>query len=140
MFYSRPIEFTITPDKSLGFGPNCATGYTVTGRYYKTPSELSATTDTPALPTLSHAHRHRAMMLYGAFEAAQDLYAMGEQGFTQMMKILSNNQLPRWFRRRRWHEVPAVKQDYYPMKGGLDLLTPAIQLFPGKCFDAQNRA
>ena len=24
------------------------------------------------------------------------------------------------------------------MKGGLDLLTPAIQLFPGKCFDAQN--
>jgi len=93
--YSRPIEFTITPDKSLGFGPNCATGYTVTGRYYKTPSELSATTDTPALPTRYHMLIvYRAMMLYGAFEAAQETYAMGEQGFTQMMKILNNNQLP----------------------------------------------
>ena len=35
-------------------------------------------------------------------------------------------------------KMPQVKQDYYPMKGGLDLLTPAIQLFPGKVFDAQN--
>ena len=31
-----------------------------------------------------------------------------------------------------------IKQDYYPLKGGLDLQTPAIELFPGKVFDAQN--
>jgi len=35
-------------------------------------------------------------------------------------------------------KMPTVKQDYYPMGGGLDLLTPAIALSPGKCFDCQN--
>jgi hypothetical protein len=33
---------------------------------------------------------------------------------------------------------PGVKVDFRPMKGGLDLVTPAIQIDPGKCFDAQN--
>lgn len=35
-------------------------------------------------------------------------------------------------------KMPPVKFDYHPMTGGLDLLTPAISLFPGKVFDAQN--
>jgi len=37
-------------------------------------------------------------------------------------------------------KMPEVKQDYYAMKGGMDLLTPAIQLNPGKVFDSQNYA
>ena len=86
-----PDRVPITPDKSLALARTALPEYTVTGRYYKTPSELSAATDTPALPTRYHMLIvYRAMMLYGAFEAAQELYAMGEQGFTQMMKILSN--------------------------------------------------
>ena len=31
-----------------------------------------------------------------------------------------------------------VEQEFYPLQGGLDLMTPAIALDPGKCFDAQN--
>lgn len=31
-----------------------------------------------------------------------------------------------------------VEQDFYPLQGGLDLMTPAITIDPGKCFDAQN--
>jgi len=34
--------------------------------------------------------------------------------------------------------IPNPKLSYYPVKGGLDLVTPAIALDPGKCFDAQN--
>ena len=34
--------------------------------------------------------------------------------------------------------LPEVKQDFYPMAGGLDLMTPPISLSPGKCYDAQN--
>lgn len=35
-------------------------------------------------------------------------------------------------------KIPNPKLSYYPVKGGLDLVTPAIALDPGKCFDAQN--
>ena len=34
--------------------------------------------------------------------------------------------------------MPKINQDFYPLEGGLDLMTPAISLDPGKCFDAQN--
>lgn len=33
---------------------------------------------------------------------------------------------------------PQNKQDFYPLQGGLDLMTPAIMIDPGKVFDAQN--
>lgn len=31
-----------------------------------------------------------------------------------------------------------VEQEFYPLEGGLDLMTPAIALDPGRCVDAQN--
>lgn len=31
-----------------------------------------------------------------------------------------------------------INQEFYPLQGGLDLMTPAIALDPGKCIDAQN--
>lgn len=34
--------------------------------------------------------------------------------------------------------IPQPKTTYYPLKGGLDLVTPAIAIDPGKCFDASN--
>jgi hypothetical protein len=34
--------------------------------------------------------------------------------------------------------LPKVEQSFYPMTGGLDLMTPPISVSPGKCFDAQN--
>ena len=33
---------------------------------------------------------------------------------------------------------PKVRQDYYPLGGGLDLVTPAITIEPGKVIDSQN--
>jgi hypothetical protein len=34
--------------------------------------------------------------------------------------------------------LPAVQQSFFPLEGGLDLVTPAIALSPGKLFDSQN--
>lgn len=34
--------------------------------------------------------------------------------------------------------LPVVQQSYYAMTGGLDLVTPAIEVSPGKLFDSQN--
>lgn len=34
--------------------------------------------------------------------------------------------------------LPAVQQQYFPLKGGLDLESPAMSIDPGKSFDAMN--
>ncbi|MFI4939819.1 MAG: hypothetical protein ACHP7O_05700 [Burkholderiales bacterium] len=34
--------------------------------------------------------------------------------------------------------APRIQQDFYPLQGGLDLMTPALMLESGKCFDACN--
>lgn len=92
---SRPIVASITPDKQLALGPFGASGYTVTGSYYKVASELSANTDTPDLPAQFHmAIIYRTMMLYGAYEAAQEVYNEGEIEFKKMMGRINLNQIP----------------------------------------------
>jgi hypothetical protein len=35
-------------------------------------------------------------------------------------------------------KMPEIKQDYYPLGGGLDLVSPAINIDPGKVIDSQN--
>jgi hypothetical protein len=35
-------------------------------------------------------------------------------------------------------KMPTVRQDFYPLGGGLDLVTPAIAIEPGKVIDSQN--
>ena len=35
-------------------------------------------------------------------------------------------------------KMPVVNTDFYPLGGGLDLVTPAISLHPGKILDSQN--
>lgn len=35
-------------------------------------------------------------------------------------------------------EFGQIAQEFFPLQGGLDLITPAISLQPGRCIDAQN--
>lgn len=35
-------------------------------------------------------------------------------------------------------QMPKIRQDYYPLTGGLDLVTPAIAINPGSVIDSQN--
>lgn len=92
---TRPDVITITPDKSIGVGPFPIDGYTVVGDYWRVPSEMAANTDTPSLPTQFHmAIVYRAMMSYGAFEAAPEVYQRGEKEFNKLMHRLHFSQMP----------------------------------------------
>ncbi len=93
--FGRPMEISITPDKQLACGPIAAVGYTVTGDYYTVATELAADTDTPALPSQFHmAIVYKAMTLYGASEAAQEVYQEGDTAFKRMLSRLTIDRLP----------------------------------------------
>lgn len=92
---TQPNVMTITPDKSIGLGPVPAAGYTILGSYYTVPSEMALDADIPALPTQFHMMIvYRAMMSYGAFESAAEVYQRGETEFKKMLRRLTMSRLP----------------------------------------------
>lgn len=93
--YSRPLQITITPNKSLGLGQVPLAGYTVVGEYFRQPTELVLDTDIPSIPTQFHmAIVYKAMMHYGAYEAASEVYQRGEVEYKKIMKRLLSSQMP----------------------------------------------
>lgn len=91
---SRPVEFCVTPSLSLGVGPVPVAGYTLTADYYKVAAELVLATDIPALPPQYHMIIvYRAMMYYGASEAASEIYQEGAIEFKRFMHMIVLNQL-----------------------------------------------
>lgn len=92
---SQPYQFTITPAKAIGLGPVPASGYTITGDYFTCPTEMSADVDIPALPAHYHmAIVYRAMMMYGAYEAAPEVYQRGEMEYKRLMSRVEHDRLP----------------------------------------------
>jgi len=92
---SRPLQITITPSKALGLGMVPVAGYTVVGDYQKIPSEMVNDSDIPAIPAQFHmAIVYRAMMSYGSYEAASEVYQRGEIEFRKLMRRLRSDQLP----------------------------------------------
>lgn len=94
--YQRPILFSIDPAKNLLLGPApSAIGFTVAGRYYTVPSEMTASADIPVMPAEYHrAIVFRAMMFYGAYEAAPEVINLGTTEFDKIFARLETNQLP----------------------------------------------
>jgi hypothetical protein len=91
---TRPIEFTVSPTLAIGLGPIPDAGYTITGDYFKVATELVSATDTPAMPSQFHMIIvYRAMMYYGASEAASEVYQEGATEYKRMINTLSLNQL-----------------------------------------------
>lgn len=91
---TRPTQMTITPSLAIGVGPVPIDGYTITGDYFRVPTEMVSDTDTPALP--SHFHMiivYKAMMYYGASEAATEVYQEGATEYRKFMNLLTLNQL-----------------------------------------------
>lgn len=92
---TRPLEFAIGPNKAINLGPVPAAGYTVTGDYFIAPVTLAVDTDTPALPAHFHmAIVYKAMMHYGAFYAATEVYQRGELEFGKLMRRMTADRLP----------------------------------------------
>lgn len=93
---ARPTEITVAPNKSLILGliPNDI--YVVSGEYYSLPITLATDADIPAMPPRFHLLPvYRAMMSYGAFESASEVYDRGEAQYKAMMHSLEVDQLPR---------------------------------------------
>lgn len=92
---TRPMQIAVSPAKAICLGPTAAAGYTVTGDYYSVPAELSSDTSSPTMPDQYHmAIVYRAMMSYGAFEAAPEVYQRGELEYNKMMRRIALDRLP----------------------------------------------
>lgn len=93
---SWPIEVTVDPENRIGVGPAPTAGLTLSVDYYRTPVLLAADTDVPALPPL-HSPLiivYRAMMFYGGYWAAREVYARGEAEYRRLLTRLEADQLP----------------------------------------------
>lgn len=94
--YSRPVAITVAPDKSivLGLAPN-DTSYTITGDYFRTPTSLTANSDTPEMPERFHLLIiYRAMMYYADYEQDAYLRQTSEAEYNKMLRRMTNEQLP----------------------------------------------
>lgn len=93
--YARPVVVSIAPDKNLAFGSIPNQPFVIVGQYYVKPTEMSADTDTPNIPERFHMLMvYRAMLYYGGFEAAPEVYARGETEYNRLYKRLEVDQLP----------------------------------------------
>jgi hypothetical protein len=82
----KPAHFTVAANRTLTLAPTPDGGYTVTGRAFMRPYLLAADTDVPVMPYAYHmAIVYRAMMFYGAYEAASDVYQHAEREYTSLI-------------------------------------------------------
>lgn len=92
---SRPMVMTITPAKAIGLGPVPLVGYTVTGDYFKVPTEMTLDADIPALPTQFHmAIVWRALVIYGYYEENQSIVQRGQMEFDKIIRRMAIDRLP----------------------------------------------
>lgn len=89
-----PIVFTVSPEKNLLLQCPLA-GYTITGEYYRAPEVFDADGDVSILPVeLNMAIVYQAMMYYGHYESAPEVFNRGEVGFNKLMKRFEKKWLP----------------------------------------------
>ena len=97
---TQPLVVSFFPaDQSPNVGPYPNGDYTVTGNYFRQPILLAADADIPGLPPQFHMMVvYKAMMYYGAYEGAPEVYDRGEMEFDKNMRRLDALRLPeiRW--------------------------------------------
>lgn len=92
---AQPTRFTITPAKSIGLGSVPLVGYTIAGDYFACPTEMAVDADIPSLPAHFHlAIVYRAMMMYGSYEVAPEVYQRGLSEFNLMMNRIELDRTP----------------------------------------------
>lgn len=89
-----PVVFTVSPEKYLLLQCPLA-GYTITGEYYRSPEVFDADGDVSILPVeLNLAIVYQAMMYYGHYESAPEIFNRGETGYNRLMKRFEKLWLP----------------------------------------------
>ena len=90
-----PSYFAVQPDKGLNFYLVPDDIYTITGEYFKVPTELSGNIDIPIIPSQFHMIIvWRALMFYAGFDAANEKYATGKSEYTKLLMRLEMDRLP----------------------------------------------
>ena len=91
---SRPVVFTVDPQKQLRFGITPDAAYTIVYEFYRTPITLSADADEPACPERFHAiPAYRALRAYGIFMAAPEVVARAEERLRDLEPKLEIDQM-----------------------------------------------
>ena len=93
----RPNFFTIEPrNKSLLLADTPdATGYTITGRYWRTPVTLAADADEPAMPEQFHMLiAYWALSKYAGYMSAPEAKQEAAENTARLLNALSVDQLP----------------------------------------------
>jgi hypothetical protein len=95
--YARPVVVSIDPDKNLAFGSVPDQPYVIVGEYYVKPTEFTDATDAPPSTFPDRFHLmivYRAMMFYGGYESAPEVYQRGELEYKRLMNRVAIDQLP----------------------------------------------
>jgi hypothetical protein len=91
---SRPVVFSIDPQKNLYFGIVPDGAYTIVYEFYRTPITLSADADTPAMPARFHELiAFRALRAYGIFMAAPEVIGRADDQISRIGAELAADQL-----------------------------------------------
>lgn len=92
---ARPIHCTVKPDRSIALGPKPDAIYTLSGEYQSSAVTLAADADEPSLPEEYHdIIVYAAMMKYGRYEGAGEVYADGQNQYRRLLRDLERTQLP----------------------------------------------
>lgn len=93
---SRPVVFAVRPeDRALVLADIPDAVYTVRGRYQKGPQTLTVDADVPECPEEFHrAITYRALMMYGAYEAAAEVAQEGVTNYRALMLRMVDECLP----------------------------------------------
>lgn len=92
---NRPCCFTIDGQQNLLLGQTPDVQYRIRGIGYACPTEFSNDSDIPAFPgKYARVIVHKAMMLYGQYEAAPEVYNRGMESFGRSNARLCAEQLP----------------------------------------------
>ena len=91
----QPTLFTIGNDLSIKISPKPDGVYVLSGEYQKSVTTMDADADTPNYPSEFHmAAVYRAMMKYGRYAGAQEVYQYGENEYKKIIKEMRRSQLP----------------------------------------------
>lgn len=94
---TRPMVFAVGPDQSLCLGPDVNGLYTITGDYFVAPSEMDLDDDIPTgLPVrFNMLIVYQAMIKYGGYESAPEVYQRGTEESAGMFAQLLAVRAPR---------------------------------------------
>lgn len=93
---SRPIHYTVGNAMELLIGPLPMDVYRVSGEYQRSVTKMTADADTPRYPAEFHSLAvYLAMMKYGRFTGAVEVFQDGERLYTKMLRRMERTQLPR---------------------------------------------